>query len=122
MFLWIFLSIVNSVQAAEPAHLKPVALFGRLGRAALVEDILWVNYSYAALRTILHRLKVSEEVNSALVRLETEANENINTTYWDDPLDLFKLFASLFALVNDTVALALESYLGLESPAREKRA
>ena len=41
---------------------------------------------------------------------------------WDDPLGLLKLFASRFAFVNDTVALALESYLGLEGPAREKRA
>ncbi len=58
MFLWIFLSVVNSVQAAEPAHLKPGALFDRLGRAALVEDVLSVNYPYAALRAILRRLKV----------------------------------------------------------------
>ncbi len=43
-------------------------------------------------------------------------------TYWDDPLDLLKLFASRFAFVSDTVALTLESYLGLEGPAREKRA
>ncbi len=65
---------------------------------------------------------MSEEINWALVQLETEANKNINTTYWDDPLDLLKLFASRFAFVNDTVALALESYLGLEGPALEKRA
>ncbi len=31
-----------SPQAAEPAHLKPGALVGHLGRAALVEDVLWV--------------------------------------------------------------------------------
>ncbi len=93
-----FLSVVNSVQAAEPVHLKPVALFGRLGRAALVEYVLCVNYPYAALRTILHRLKVSEEVDSALVRIETEANKNINkninTLYWDDQLGFFFYYLS----------------------------
>ncbi len=113
MFLWIFLNVVSSVQAAEPAHLKPGALFGRLGRAALVEDVLWMNYQYAALRAILRRLKVSEEVDSALVRLEKEENKNINTTHWEDPLDLLKVFDSRYVFVNDTVALELESYLGL---------
>ncbi len=123
MFLWIVLSVVSSVQAAEPAHLKPGALVGHLGRVALVEDVLWVKYPYAALRAIPRRLKeVSEEINSALLQLETEVNKNIHTTSWDDPLDLLKLFDSRFAFLNDTVALALESYLGLEGPAREKRA
>ncbi len=56
------------------------------------------------------------------MQLETEANKIINTTYWDDRLDLLKLFASRFAYVKETVQLALESYLGLEGPAREKRA
>ncbi len=56
------------------------------------------------------------------MQLETEANKNINTTYWDNPLNLLKLFVSRFAYVNETLQLALESYLGLEGPAREKRA
>ncbi len=88
-----------------------------------MEDVVWVKYPYAALRAIPRCLKeVPEEINSAIVLLETEANKNINTTYWDDPLDLLKLFASRFAFVNETVALALEYYLGLEGPARVKRA
>ncbi len=75
------------------------------------------------MRAIPRRLKeVSEEIDSALVQLETEANKNVNTTHRDDSLDLLKLFASCFAYVNETVNLALESYLGLEGPAREKRA
>ncbi len=65
---------------------------------------------------------MAEEISSALVQLETEANKNINTTYWDDPLDFPNLFTSRFAFVNDTVALALESYLGLKGLAHEKRA
>ncbi len=112
-FLWIFLSVVSSVQAAETAHLKSGALVDHLGHVAMVEDVLWLKYLYAFLRAIPCRLKeVSEEINSALVRLETEANKNIDTTHWDDPLDLLKLFASRFVFWNDTVPLALESSLG----------
>ncbi len=58
---------MNSVQAAERSHLKPGALVGHLGRAAVVEDVLWVKYAYAALRANPRRLKVSEEIDSALV-------------------------------------------------------
>ncbi len=122
MFLWIFLSVVSSVQAAEPAHLKPGALFGCIGCAVLVEDVLWVNYPYAALRAILRRLKVSEDVDSAFMRLETEANKNFNTTHRDNPLELLKPFSFCFPFVNDTVDLTLESYLGMEGATREKHA
>ena len=123
MFVWIFLCLVSSIQAAEPEHLKPGALVGHLGRVALVEDVLWVKYPYSALRAIPRRLQVvAEEIDSALTQLQSEVNQNLNTTEWDDPLGLLKLFASRFAFVNDTIALALESYLGLEGPDREKRA
>ncbi len=37
---------------------------------------------------------------------------------WNGP---HKVFDYLFVFVNDTVALALESYLGLEGPGRKKR-
>ncbi len=67
MFLWIFLSVVSSVQAAEPSNLKPGALVGHVGLFALVKDVLWVKYAYAALRANPRRLKVSEEIDSALV-------------------------------------------------------
>ena len=108
MFVWIFLCLVSSIQAAEPEHLKPGALVGHLGRVALVEDVLWVKYPYSALRAIPRRLQVvAEEIDSALTQLQTEVNQNLNTTEWDDPLGLLKLFASRFAFVNDTIALAL---------------
>ena len=122
MLVWIFLCFVSYAQAAEPAHLKPGALVGHLGHVDLIEDVLWVKYPYATLRAIPKRLKgVLGEVNLALVQLQTEANRNINSTNWDDPLSLLKLFASRLAFVNDTVALALETYIGLDGPAREKR-
>ena len=123
MFVWIFLCLVSFVRAAEPEHLKPGALAGHLGRVALVEDVLWVKYPYAALRAIPTRLRsVLGEIDAALTQLETEANRHSNTTEWDDPLDMLKLFASRLAFANDTVSLALESYIGLEGPARDKRA
>ena len=123
MLLWILLCVVGSVRAVEPTHLKPGALVGQLGRITLVEDVLWVKYPYATLRTIPLRLKsVLEDIDSALTQLQTEANRNANTTDWEDPLNLLKLFASRLAFANDTVSLAFETYLGLEGPAREKRA
>ncbi len=82
MFMWIFLSVVSSVQAAEPAHLKPGALVGNFGRAALMEDVVWVKYPHAALRTIPRRLReVSDKIDSAFVRIETQANKNIRKTH-----------------------------------------
>ena len=123
MLLWILLCVVGSVRAAEPTHLKQGAPICQLGRITLVEDVLWVKYPYATLRTIPLRLKsVLEDIDSALTQLQTEANRNANTTDWEDPLNLLKLFASRLAFANDTVSLAFETYLGLEGPAREKRA
>ncbi len=124
--VWILLCYVIDAQATEPAHLKPGVLVGHMGRVALVEDVLWVKYPYATLRAIPQRLKVvAAEINSALVQLENEAYKNhTNSTdsQWDDPISLLKMFASRIAFVNDTIDLALESYIGLEGPAREKRA
>ncbi len=78
---------MRSVQAAEPAPLKPGTLVGHLVRVTLVEAVLWVKYPYAALSAIPRRLnEASEEIDSDLVQLETEANKNITTTYWDNPL------------------------------------
>ncbi len=103
--------------------MKPVALVGHLGHVALVEGVLWVKYPYANLRAIPRRLKVvAAEIDSALVQLEKEALKNLTDSSWDDPLALLKMYASRIAFVNDTLALALESYLGLEGPALEKRA
>ena len=123
MLTWIFLSFwFVALQAKEPTHLKPGALVGHLGRVALVEDVLWVKYPYENLRTIPGRLKgVTAEIGATLAQLEKEAYKNANTTSWDDPLNLLKLFSSRLAYVNDTVSLALESYIGLEGPARDKR-
>ncbi len=121
--MWILLSCMIAAQATEPAHLKPDALVGHMGLVALVEDVLWVKYPYANLRTIPQRLKaVAAEINSALVQLEKEAYKNHTDSQWDDPLALLKVYALRIAFVNDTVALALETYIGLEDPAREKRA
>ncbi len=71
MFAWIPLCCVSAAQATEPAHFKPGALVGQLGRVALMEDVLWVKYPYPKLRTIPQHLKVvAAEINSALVQLE----------------------------------------------------
>ncbi len=124
MLAWFFLfSWIVAIQATEPAHLKPGALVGHLGRVALVEDVLWVKYPYANLRAIPDRLKDAVgEIDSALKQLQDEAYKNANSTNWDDPLSLLTLFASRLSYVNDTVSLALESYVGLDGPARDKRA
>ncbi len=60
-----------------------------------------------------------------MLQLENEVHKNhTNSTdsQWDDPLSLLKMVASRITFANDTIALALESYIGLEGPAREKRA
>ena len=117
------LCIVASAQHEEPKHLKPGALVGHLGRVALVEDVMWVSYPYATLRTIPPRLReVLKEINTALTELKTEAFQHANSTNWDDPLSLLKLYFSRLEFVNDTISLALETYMGLEGPARSKRA
>ena len=126
MRMWILvlvLCIAAYAQAAEPNHLKPGALVGQLGRVTLVEEVLWVEYPYATLRSIPPRLrKVATELDSALAQLRTEAYRNANSTHWDDPLSLLKLYTSRFEYVNETVSLALETYIGLDGPARSKRA
>ncbi len=85
--------------------------------------MLWVKYPYANLRAIPQRLKViAAEIESALVQLEKEAFKNLTDSSWDDTPALLKMYAPRITFVNDTVALALESFLGLKGPPREKRA
>ncbi len=110
-FTWILLCCVSAAQATEPLHLKPGALVGHLDRVALVENVMWVKHPYANLRAIPRRLKiVAPEIDSALVQLQKEAFKNITDSSLEDPLALLKMYTLRIVFVNDTVALALESY------------
>ena len=119
--MWILLLCMSAVQAAEPEHLKPGGLVGHLGQIALVEDLIFVRYPYATLRVVPRRLKETlKEINSLFKQMNDEANKHINTKA-DDPSYLLKLFASRLSYVNDSLTIALESYVGLDGPARSKR-
>ncbi len=53
MSLLVIFLVLGTALAAGPAHLKPGALTAHLGRAYLVEDVLWVTYPFPALRSLL---------------------------------------------------------------------
>ena len=83
------LIVVSSAQTLGPAHLKPGALVGHLGRVALVEDVLWVKYPYKNLESIPGRLQeVVAHLGSVLEELENEMWYNSSSD--PDLLTLFK--------------------------------
>ena len=118
--LWlVILSVVGAVLGSEPAHLKPGALVGQMGRVALVEDAIWVKYPYATLASIPSRLEdVVSELDTCLARMDLEYRQN--RTLMDDPTVL-TILEKRISYVNETVTAALEAYLGVEGPKRVKR-
>ncbi len=74
--LAIFL-VLETALAADPAHLKPVALTAHLGRTYLVEDVLWVKYPFPPLVTIPDNLRViAKKLGAALSQMVTDSNDD----------------------------------------------
>ncbi|RUM30632.1 MAG: hypothetical protein DSY32_02030, partial [Aquifex sp.] len=118
MFVFYFLFTLSSILALDPAHLKPGALTAHLGRVALVEDVLWVRYPYAALVTIPGKLReVTEQLNAALTQLE----QDLQKRRADRSFDFLPLLHARVTYLNDTINLALENYSGLDTANRTKR-
>ncbi len=66
--------LLQSVLAADPAHLKPGALFVYLGGVSLTEDVLWVRYPFTALVDMPGRLrKLMDQVTELVLQLERNA-------------------------------------------------
>ena len=121
MIWWMVLLLVGSVQASEPVHLKPGALVGHLGHVALVEDVLWVKYPHATLASIPSRLKnLIGELDASLAQMEMTFPQSENITLLNDPT-IVTLMKKRLAYVNETVGLALESYLAVDQTTRVKR-
>ncbi len=71
LFLAFFVFLETSV-AGDPAHLKHGAFSAHLGRAFLIEDVLWVNYHFPPLVEINSKLGViTEQLDVALSHPET---------------------------------------------------
>ncbi len=119
MFGFIFFFILSSVTAPDPAHLKPGALVGHVGRVSLVEDVLWVRYPYAALQNTLNRLeRVVEQMDSALAQLEDRMH-NFQGKLSDQTL--VTLLHAILSYLNDTISLASDTHIDLNGPSRANR-
>lgn len=120
MIALLVLLCVSLTQAPEPAHLRPGALVGHLGQVSLVEDVLWVRYPYARLNTVPPRLSnIVKQMNQALTQLEQTPPLPGNSIFANRTL--INLLLGRLTFINETLALALESYLGLDGPGRFKR-
>ena len=111
--LWLLVSfILGGVQVTGPAHLKPGALVGHLGRMALVEDVLWVKYPYGTLASIPSRLEeLLAQVDACLTKLDLDVLQNV--TIMEDT-SVLTIFKNRVAYVNDSIALALSAYLDVD--------
>ncbi len=117
MLSTLILLLWGSLLAANPAHLKPGALTARLGRAHLMEDVLWVRYPHPPLVAIPQRLRaITSQLDAALTKLEENSSESVNI-----PGDFFHLLYARIAFVNDTLSLALEDVADVHLSYRPKR-
>ncbi len=106
MLSTLILLLWGSLLAAEPAHFKPGTLTARLGRAHLMEDVLWVGYPHPPLVAIPQRLRaITSRLDAALARLEEDLPANINLSG-----DFVHLLYARIAFVNETLSLALENF------------
>ena len=120
MLVIILLICASLVQAPEPAHLRPGALVGHLGNVTLMEEVLWVEYSYARFRSISSRLrKVVKQLDETLTQWDQEHSFPNNSMFSDRTLTICSREKLTF--INDTLSLALESYLGLDGVDRDKQ-
>ncbi len=66
--------LLQSFLAADPAHLKPGTLSVHFGRVSLIEDVLWVRYSFTALVNMPGRLRtLMDQVTELVLQLERNA-------------------------------------------------
>ncbi len=92
---------LHSVLAADPAHLKPVALSAHLGRVSLVEDVLWVRYQFTAPVDMPGRLRtVMDQVTEMVSQLDRKAPEDGVTRMMHERL----------RYLNETLNIALDNY------------
>ncbi len=105
--LVLFTVFWRTLLSADPAHLRPGARSTRLGTVHLVEDVMWVRYPYAPMRSVPRLLRsIPSAPNSLMLRLEESVPRN--TEY---SRDSFTLFAARFTYINESVSLALETVL-----------
>lgn len=114
MHAFLFFCVMTSILALDPAHLRPGALTAHLGRASLVEDVMWVRYPYTALMDIPGRLQTATEHLDVVLDDLEEAALSVNPT-------LLELMRSRLQHLNATISLALENYYGLDESNRSKR-
>ncbi len=111
--LAIFL-VLGTALAAGPAHLKPGALTAHLGRAYLVEDVLWVKYLFPSLVTIPDNLNViAKKLDAVLSQMVTDSN--------DVSSQMLSLLQYGLTYVNHSLTDIVDSYGGLTSSHRAKR-
>ncbi len=111
--LAIFL-VLGTALATGPAHLKPGALTAHVGRAYLVEDVLWVTYPLPSLVTIPDNLRViAKKLDAVLSQMISDSD--------DVSFQLFSLLRYRLTYVNHSLTDVLDSYGGLTSSHRAKR-
>ncbi len=111
--LAIFL-VLGTALATGPAHLKPRALTAHLGRAYLVEDVLWVTYPFPSLVTIPDNLCViAKELDAVLSQMISDSN--------DDSSQIISLLRNRLTYVNHSLTDILDSYGGLTSHRAKRR-
>ncbi len=117
MLSTLILLVWGTLLVANPGHLKPGTLTARLGRAHLMEDVLWVQYLHLPFVAIQERLRaITCQLTAALKRLEEDLPANVNVSG-----DFLHLLYARIAFVNETLTLALEKYADAHLSHRPKR-
>ena len=103
--------LLGHVLATDPAHLKPGALSAHLGRATLVEDVLWVQYALTPLVGVPDRLfDVTTHLSEALSQLQPVLN-----------LTTFRFLHARLSFLNETLSMAAADYQTFPVAPRTKR-
>ncbi len=111
MLLLVFLVLLGTTLSADPTHLRQGSLSDNLGRAFLIEDVLWIKYPFPTLVEV-----PTEQLDAALSQLEDNFPEEMGASAHFPPL-----LHGRVTYLNDTLKLALDNYNSITLVNRTKR-
>ena len=118
MLFFVVLLFLGTARALAPTHLKPGALSAHLGRAYLVEDVLWVQYPFPSLVDIPDNLRnVAAQLTAQISQIRQAVPQQPPHLAFHSVL----LFADRLSYINDSLNIALENFGGLPAANRTKR-
>ncbi|XP_045105173.1 uncharacterized protein LOC123500547 [Portunus trituberculatus] len=107
---------------ATPTHLKPGALVAPLGTVTLVEDALFVRYSYSTLHSVPGVLRgVASSLAEMVRRVEVELAEQTDTPSYPHSTSILNLLKTRLTFLSNKLATATYDFSKHPMHARNKR-